>query len=231
MDYKNAAALLTVRHRNIIDAENELFSIWEDGEKDFVRDGLIDEKSFLKSEIKTVFVLEQCPSGLDETNDIRICLKDHLDHPVWINLARWSHAIQFADKPILWNEIEKDQIDTSANPYFRSLQNVGVMCIVKTKKNHSEEQYYEYVMENADCISCQLSLYEPDIVIMCGEHVSNVLDGVMQWNPTWEMTSKGIYYFKNDKEDSYVAFEKPDASVGTSILYYALKMAVSEILL
>lgn len=209
---------------NILDEENALFNVWKNTIEGFIPDGIVNEKSYLASSPKVLYLLKEVNGGENWS------LKDYLiagGRPqTWDNIARWQYGIQHLDNDIEWKELDNCSSD------WRK-ENLESICVVNIKKQSgSYECNYNTLIDaairNRDFLKRQIDMYHPDIVICCG--TSNIYFEYIYEipNPDWKMSKRGIWYVKENNR-IVVSYLHPTARIKDALLYYGLIDAIKEI--
>ncbi len=211
---------------NIDNQEKELFDEWKYNVPGFIPDGIIDEKCYLRSSPRVLYLLKEVNGGVDWS------LKDYIKAgaraQTWNNIARWQYGIQNIDKDIDWQNISYITDD------WRKEQ-LKSICVVNIKKQSGTttsdwNQLKKFATENKSYLTRQIQLYSPELIICCGtkEIYSKVL--YSQTFETDQITQRGICYVNNSSR-TVISYVHPAARIKDSILYYGLMDAVKEILL
>jgi len=84
---------------SIRNLEEKLFDEWQEklgynleNKKIFVRDGLVDEKSYFKAPVKILYLLKEVNGG-DRDWDLREYIENGGRAATWDNITRWTKGI------------------------------------------------------------------------------------------------------------------------------------------
>jgi len=160
--------------KSLLAAENKLFSTWPKTAKGgIVADGVVDPATFLKQEKRIVFVLKEAndPDGGDW--DLREFASRGARAATWNNLVRWTRILQAFPKKLPTSEIktigQSDRIETLKTIAMMNLKKVpGCATAIR-------QPILDSAREHSSKLHEQLSLYDPDIVVACGDPVFNSL--------------------------------------------------------
>ena len=86
-------------------------------------------------------------------------------------------------------------------------------------------------IQDARFLEAQLGFYDPDLIVCCGQVVSDYLKRTIGWASglSWQTTTRGVDYAAFDPQKHIVAFSHPEARVADNLLHYGLVDAVREI--
>ena len=209
----------------IRESEDALFSEWKTKRPRIVSDGCVDEQGYLSSKIKMCFLLQET---IEKTGgwDLREFLytggrgRRCRTQP---NLSRWIYAIISGTNGI---SVRYEDIPNDSDEFRKSQLRSG--CFVNVKKEPNENSSVKkgvvkrYFEEDIEFIRRQISIYQPDLLIICGT-----------WCPfnceKWFKTENDIYWTIHDKTKiiSYCHPAKRRAS--NKVLCENLLSAVREI--
>lgn len=197
----------------------------------FRSDGVVNEEEWHKQKVKVVFILK-------ETNGGKGCLTWGLDNickrldrketsqlsviRTWGNISRWLKGIQdvagqdgnflkFAEG-LDWKNYDKQG---KAEQIAKNVKKIVVINLKKTaggscSKNEKIEEYFEKENgRNACFFKRQYDLYEKDIVICCGDVVTNCIKKYV------------IDDYEKNKEEYRKHFETSIVKKETKVWYYA----------
>ncbi len=218
-------------------AEDELFEEWRQHKKSFVIDGCPKPDVYKKEKRKVVFVLKD--GNLGKPNLEKNCnvynQRDELENkptPWWETIARWSYFIN--NKSKTWCDAQNT---------VKSMESIRDIlshnCIVQMKKTWGGGSVKNNVLN--DVVKCdkkfiykQISIYEPNFVIACGngEYLSKIFDCN---NKEIKKTSTGVGYWEIKLENNMfflVDYCHPSIRVGRKvkgIIAKGLSSAILEI--
>ena len=195
--------------------EDALFEEWikERNYSSFMKDGVIDEKTYFNEDTKILFVLKEanCPKGKDD-------LKPYLKNPelkgnwwrTWNNIARWTIAL-LENSPYPQYISREFRASVLKRVAFLNLKKVGG----KAKAVPSEIE--EAAQKDSGFIKKQIEMYDPDIIICCGQNgVSNaelLRENALKDNSSVKTeTGNSIIYFEykfGEKHIPVVSFCHP----------------------
>lgn len=220
---------------NITDKENELFNEWKQNHPKFSFDGIVSPQHYLKSKIKTLFILKEVNSK-EEVFDLRkFIVNDAPDRGyTWNNISLWKKGIENINHDLKWQDVFVN-IKEQCKVY---LPQIGVVNIKKHPGGHTaiNSELKEHLKKDSSFFNKQLQLYFdsefcPELIIACGSYTSSIAVQYMNLNekPKWEKTSRGIEFFEFQTGKYYIEYSHPEARVSNNLLYYGLVDAVREI--
>ena len=150
--------------------ENALFVRWEKTlpPGQFVRDGVIDEHTFARQEIKIIFLLKDPVGTVNSQQDLRAFAvepgKDHKRKQVWNNIALWTEL--FLAGPVK-EAVQYHQIDEQKQ--IEMIKKIGWINIKKTPgtTNANNDLLKKFLKNNLAFVREQLHLYKPNLVVCC----------------------------------------------------------------
>lgn len=219
---------------SISELEEKLFAEWKtkekiecsiDNKKIFVRDGIIDEESYLKAPVKILYLLKEVNGG-NKDWDLREYVKDGGQSATWDNVTRWTKGIFNYKEELNWVSLKK--IDE--NNRKEVLKFIAVVNLKKIPGGYTAD--YKKIEDflkkesNISYLKKQISFYNPDIVICCGTGwwYSSYIDKDIKWKET----KRGVNYDKKDNK-IIISYLHPEARVSSNLLYYGLIDAIKEI--
>lgn len=213
---------------SIKDAENELFNQLKinNPATTIVTDGIVDEKEYLESKYKILYVMKEVNSDQNDGWSLTEFLSNGARSQTRDNIARWTEEILNLEKDFDWEYLSGDN-DLRRHKYLKKIASINLK---KTPGRHTSI-YNEISMatkNNKELIKKQVALYQPDIIICCGTS-GLFAKYCLESGLTWQMTSRGIEYMILDNT-IIVSFSHPEARVADQYLYYALIDAIREIL-
>jgi len=217
---------------NIEKRENQLFTEWEKKREELSQDGIVDEKHYLESSLKILFVLKEvnAKGGFD----LRQFLREGGRPATWNNIARWTYGINNLDRDIPWKEI--DQIDKQRKGLLKTI------CAVNLKKSPggqstNESELKRIAEEDKAFLNRQFQIYfdnqdtKPDFIISCGSSTTDTFNSTIKINDatSWKTTEHGIWYSEFEKGRYIIKYAHPEARVSDNLLYYGLIDAIKEL--
>jgi len=211
---------------NIREKENTLFEQWKKKylSQSFVIDGCPQPEVYAAANQKVVFILKDGnlgnPTSLGTMDDRTYDQRDELEKSPtlwWVTIARWAYFIQNPSSS--WTDAQDQVKDEDTIKGALSHH-----CIVQLKKTWGggsvENNTLSEVVENDKAeIVQQLSIYQPDFMIACGngEFVSRVFG--LPPKPTLR-TPEGIGYWKfilENKPCFLIDYCHPSVRAGTKV--------------
>ena len=214
----------------ITEKENLLFGEWCKNREGFVSDGLVDEVSYLNSDLKVMFVLKEVNDPGGGNWDLREFVREGGRPQTWDNITRWVKGIRNLPSELKWNELS-EITETMRRDILRSI------CAINLKKSpggHTtdNQSLWKVSSNDKDFVRKQFSLYKADIVIGCGSVTTDLLYSLVDFgtDPIWMMTTRGIWYHEYLPRKFVVSYAHPAARVADCLLYYGLIDALREIM-
>jgi hypothetical protein len=221
---------------SIREEENKLFEKWHKKyeTESFVIDGCPNPDIYIQEDRKVVFVLKDANLGepdkgnkYDQRNEL-----ENEPHIWWNTIAKWCYFLKTpsATWALSQNTIT-DQLSIKAA--------LSHHCFVQLKKTWGKgtvanEKLADAVLNDKNEILSQLTIYEPDFIIACGN--GDQLSKVFNCNHESHMeTSAGVGYWKlelNHKTCYLIDYCHPSIRVGTKvkgIIAKGLAFAILEI--
>ena len=215
---------------SIADQERALFARWSKDRTSFVMDGVVDEVSYATSSPKLMFVLKEPNDPAQGNWDLREFVRAGARPSTWQSLARWVRGIRELEHDHPWSEIEQ----VSADERRDALRSICVMNVKKMPGGHTANgrALWAAGTEDAAFLQEQFYLYDADLVISCGQVVTDILHARVKIaeGKTWKETHRGLAYLEYKPGKFVVAFSHPEARVPAPLLYYGLIDNVREIL-
>lgn len=227
-----------VSKMSLKEQENILLEDWknsleENGESDiFVKDGIVNEDAYKdKNHIRILYLLKET-NGINEKDfDLRIYINDKgARHESWDNIARWTYGIyNLYGIEHVWKKIKELEAE---KPSY-TLSSICAVNVKKTsgKDTANDKEIKKAAKEYGEFIKNQIENAQPELIIFCGSITKYCYQKyVIQKDPEWKQTSRGIEYFIDENGRVYVSYNHPEARVPDNLLYYGLIDAVKEIL-
>ena len=213
---------------SLTERENELFERWkqrcrEHGEMQFVRDGAVDPDKFEKCPLRIVFVLKE--PYADKSFDLRkrLCERD-----LYPTMVRWVEGILDLPRLKPWSELNGPPDEKRRDRAARQI----VFMNVKKKgggPNANWKEIREAMRRDCDFIREQLSLYEPDAVVLCGSVIGDGLGDLYSISDDdWTRTRRGIKHCSVNGA-SHVQYCHPRAQFPAHMKHYGLIDAMHEL--
>lgn len=215
----------------IKEREDELFDRWAKRRPGFVRDGVVDEPSYLKSGIKLLLVLKEVNSPNEGGWDLRQHLREGQPGKTWTAVAQWVHGVRHLERDISWDELGEIGLPRKELQRRELLRSVCVMNLKKSPGGSvsDPERLEKIAQEDRAFLNEQFRLYSPDLVI-CGG-TSHIFQREIDLGQPlkWRATRRGIRFHEFLPHRYVIAFWHPHARVGPPLLYYGLIDAIKEI--
>lgn len=211
---------------SIREKEDKLFEGLRKDVPDAVDDGVVSEMDYLSASKKILFVLKEVNGGNGWS--LRDFLAEGGRAQTWNNISRWTNGILNLDTDTSWKDLEV------VNEEYRkqALRKIAAINLKKTSGKYvaDDKEVNKAAERNSGILREQLDLYNPDIVVCCGT-AQGFVDFCCDEAKEWLMTSRGIRYIKDEKNNRVIIeFSHPEARIKSAYLYYALIDAVKEIL-
>jgi len=212
--------------------EDALFKKWRRHHGvDFVADGVVSEQHYGASKPKVLFLLKEPNDPGPCRCDLRTYLLDGARQPSWTNVARWTEGIQKLDVDIPWSELSNDAMTDARRQ--KALRSIVAVNIKKTPGGFTSDhkELKRVAVQDARFLEEQLTLYTPDLIVCCGQVVTDYLKRTIGWASglSWHTTTRGVDYAALGSGRHIIAFSHPEARVADNLLHYGLVDAVREI--
>jgi hypothetical protein len=214
--------------------ENRLFKEWAKKHDEFSPDGVINEKSYLASNPKLLFLLKEVNSV--DGFDLRQVVRKGGRSQTWDNMARWIYTIRNIDREIHWAELEKINTAKIKRELFKS---ICVMNIKKSPGGHTtnNNELWKIAAEDEEFLNRQFHIYyddplsRPDITIACGTATSHTFNELVKMENAseWKITSRGIYFYTYGTNNLFIRYAHPEARIQDSLLCYGLIDTIKEL--
>lgn len=211
--------------------EERLFAEWEKHRSNLVKDGVVDEKAYLESNPKLLFVMKEVNDTTGGGWDLRQFIREGAIGQTWNNVTRWVYGIRNLNKDIEWSSIP-----TGTAEKRRELLNS--ICAMNLKKSPGRgrtdnKKLEQAVAEDKEYLKQQFAFYDPNIIICCGSVTGDLFCRFIlsETKPEPKMTKRGIPFHQLKSNQYLISFYHPQAIVLGCLLYYGLIDAVREILL
>lgn len=210
---------------SIVQKEEGLFSRWAAKRENFVKDGVVCENEYLKSNPKVLFVLKEVNKY---QGDLRKVIREGERTQTWTDITRWVRGIRELKEDILWDELK----DISTNDRKNELESIAVMNLKKTSGGRvtNEKELKTIALADRDFIRTQISLYDADIMICGGSITAYLVREILDIDPSeYNETTRGVIYHKNNHGRIIVDYHHPESRVTDNLLHYGLMDALREI--
>lgn len=221
--------------------------------KDFVKDGIVNEKIWSDTFPQIVYVLK-------ETNEHDSSLTELLNNPfftikgkkitdkpqrikdlrpTWFNIARWTFGLTNIfenNEEINWKTLNSND-DWYKKYWLDELKKTAIINVKKTpgKAVAIYEELTKAVTDYGRQTWNQINHYKPNIVIFCG--VSSIFNKYFLKEKKiikksdWKQTKTGYWYFQLDEPIClYIQFWHPNAHFPNNMMFYSLLDIVKEII-
>ena len=212
---------------SIREDEESLFQEWSRRSESIVRDGVVDESSYLNSDPRTLLVLKEVNDEGGGGWDLRDFVRNGAKGLTWNNVTRWMRGIQNLDRELPWTDVEP----VSQSDRERLLRSLCIMNLKKSPGSGSadREEVRSAARANVDLLRRQFELYDPDLII-CGG-VSGLFRHVIDAPEIddWDSTERGVSFFRKSENQYVIDYFHPQARYKASMLYYHLIDAVRDL--
>ncbi len=216
---------------NIKEEENSLFRDWSSKRAKLSQDGMIDEKYYLASNPKLLFLLKEVNSNSEF--DLREFVKEGGRSQTWDNIARWTYGIRNLQREVDWKELVKVEKRQELLKY------ICVMNLKKSPGGHTNDkiELKKIAQDDEDFLNKQFQIYfadpatRPDFIIACGSTTSAIFNSVIKINNKsgWKLTKRGVWFYKYDTKRYFISYAHPEARIQSSLLYYGLIDTIKEL--
>jgi hypothetical protein len=210
---------------SIVEREDALFKRWAIERPGFVKDGVMDEVTYLSSPTKMVFILKEANDPGGGGWDLRQKIREKCEG-LWVHVARWAYGIANMDRDVQWDELEP--LGEHVKVFLKSV------CIMNAKKcpggGVAESKGLQDIVEkDAVFIREQFEIYNPDLIICCGTRWLLDLIAVPEQPGDLKFTRRGIGFREFRPGKFQVAYWHPGARMAPCLLHYGLVDAVREL--
>lgn len=215
---------MTIRQR-----ENELFSKYPIDPKNIVRDGVVEEGSYLTSNPKVLFLLKEANSPGEGGWSLIEKVRSHDPVPMLDTLARWTTGIRNLPKDVPWFGVK----NISAATRISVLNYVVLFNLKKTPGGgtNKEKELVDFASKHSDLLKEQFYLYDPDLVICCGDATTRLFNKILfPETVPWPKTKDGIPYKEYLPKKYAIAYSHPQARLFKERHYKRIIGAIREIL-
>lgn len=220
--------------KSITTREDGLFAQWKldynKSYKGFITDGVFNETAYLESPVKILFILKEAVDEKPACWDLRRAVEDGSVGPTWSNITRWTNAIHLSktkERKLAWSDFSQaDKIQRK-----EALQKI-VAVNLKKSPGRSVSDMKEISNEAHPEISAQIALYNPDLVVCCGNTVANIVSQRIFKNPKtdthWQSTDRDVWYFDGQKADAFnkftpiISFHHPQNRISSALMAFSL---------
>lgn len=149
----------------IKEKEQALFEQWKNERNypTFMSDGLFDEETWNKQDLKILYVLKEA-DWEDGNRDLCEYLLSEVSSTywkTWNNIVRWTQAIREGGE--YQKTVSKaDKTDCLKTIAFLNIKKIGGGATA------NDEEIRAYGKRDAEYIKRQIELYQPDIIVCCG---------------------------------------------------------------
>ena len=211
--------------------EEQLFKEWQQRRHNFVPDGVVSEKDYLKSELKIAFILKEVNGG--KRLDLREYLCKGGRPRTWDNVSIWVHGIRQLPTMSVWDHYKTVVRGKNVSKEFRTkqLRSICAMNLKKAPGEHTSKpkELRESTLQDRQYIRRQYKLYDPHLTI-CGGTGDLFMEAIGYDTKERRETRRGIRWYKREPGKYIVHFAHPEARVAAPLLVYGLLDAVNEIM-
>ena len=219
-------ASLMGKAMSIKEREEDLFDEWQLAiGTPFVRDGVVDSESYLKSPRKLLYVLKEANAFY---GDLRCLVRDGGKPATWNNITRWTQCVHELPNTLDWSELK----DVTPKLRVKALRSIAFMNIKKHAGGaQADQDDLRMVIERDQrFIRKQIQIYDADYVVCCG--TCDLLKSIPPYRDLencWRCTSRGIKYLRIPSAGWLIWFWHPQVRFNSNLLCYALADAVGFI--
>ncbi|MFA7578455.1 MAG: hypothetical protein WC002_10360, partial [Candidatus Muiribacteriota bacterium] len=190
----------------------------------FVKDGVVNNEEYKKSNPKILIVLKEVNDPEGGGWDLR---KDFLSKGAprygfaWNNVTRWingiNYLINYKKIPLYYKENFEESYNEEYRKFF--LNKIAVMNLKKTpgKSSSNIEEIERFAESNSDFLKRQFELINPDIVICGGTgEIFKKIIGLK--DEDWERSIRGEYYLKTSDNKLILHHYHPGARIASNLL-------------
>ena len=215
----------TLSGMKLVDYEEKLFAKWQERRPELAKDGVINEKEYLGSSKKVLYVLKEVNDW--KNGDLRQFVRDGARWRTWNNLARWQQGIK--------GYYEQGKIDyRNRITQDDRIEMLKAIAIINLKKESGLARakmglIKQHAQEDESLLREQVQLYQPDLVVCCGTG-DIVLNHINLFESPIEkdVTSDGTHYGKSNGR-LIIDFFHPQVRKGKYFLFYKLIDALKAI--
>jgi len=205
--------------------EDRLFDEWRRQRPDLVADGVVDERTWLESQPRILFVLKEANNF---SGDLREFLREGDRPQTWDSVARWVKGMRRLPDTISWSELSDIEGQRPA-----ILRSIAVMNVKKSSGGHTSQgkELRHAARQDSELLQRQFSLYDADITICCGSDAWECFRQFV-YPPTqgkWPTTSRGIPFTEIAPGRHVFAYVHPEARTWKELVCFGLLDAVREI--
>ena len=218
---------------SITQREKTLFAAWAKRlEKEslyFVEDGVVCEDAYAKSDPKILFVLKE--PHRDNGGDIRNSMPG--GGHTWKRITRWAYGIQHRTSLPKWDEVDAHCCN-SQEQIEATLQNVCAMNLKKSPGGNSViyKEMKAFIEQYKTELQTQYDIYNPDLTICCGQHVSDWVRNTMEHNGDWKTTNttnSSVWWYQRSENKYVIDYKHPASPHSIRPVFYDLVDALNEI--
>jgi hypothetical protein len=214
---------------NINATEDGIFERWRSRHPNLVRDGVADEIAYASSSPKILFVLKEVNDPDGGGWDLREYIRGGGRAQTWNAIARWVTGIAALPQETPWETVA----EVSDTTRIAALRSIAAMNLKKSPGGSSTEygSLEAIARADSDLLAEQFRLYNADLVICCGGMVGELVDEVLQLDPTreWRRTTRGVWYKEYVDRKFVLDYAHPQARSWQNLLFYGLVDAVKEL--
>ena len=160
--------------KSITKQENIIFDNWSNL---IVKDGTVDEDSFLSTKIKILVIMKETNDYVNNEQDLRVFLKQGARGATWNNIVRWVYGLQNLDTDIskLWNNISY----VNNNMRIKYLSTISSINLKKKPGGTTTnlDELKDESKKDIEYLKRQISLYQNLNFVLCGSRdVANLVD-------------------------------------------------------
>lgn len=210
---------------SLTEQEDDLFERWKKTRPRLIRDGVVDESSYLSSSPRVVLVLKDVNDEGGGPWDLRDVLRKGMRWQTWNNVTRWLRGIRNLDRELTWSDI------TAKPKKEERIAAVRSLCVINLKKepggaSSNRDAVNRYAHEDSTYLAEQFELYRAELVI-CGG-VGDTFASIIGVDG-WQRTSRGLSYIETESGCHIIDYYHPQVRYPLEMLYYGLLDGVREL--
>ena len=204
--------------------ERELFNRWrkERNYPTFMADGLFDEETWLKQDLKILYVLKEANWVGGDTDLCAYLLSEPKKSGywrTWNNITRWTQAIRHG------GDYQRKITKADKTACMKTIAALNIKKIGGDAEADDEE-IRAFGINDAVYINTQIELYQPDIIVCCGrgngKNADILHDHVLSYASDWDKRPLGTYNFflctlETGKQIPVVSFRHPQMRGGHDV--------------
>lgn len=212
---------------NFVDQENALLDKWAIKRKNLVRDGAADPVAFQNSDRKLLFLLKEPNDPGGGGWDLRQFMRAGAMGPTWNNIARWARVLQQAPEAPRWENLSA----ISNKERESTLKYIAAVNLKKEPGSGTTDPAIltNYVKQDRELITQQISLYQADLIIGCGYVIEQAIRLIFP-ECRMQLSNNGFSWCRTPNGSAFISYYHPQSRFPANLLCYGLFDAAKEIL-